>query len=270
VSAAGFATAFGGSGDPPQPMVNGVPLTQPGEAVPADELRRRAGVELLRQAAIRAGLLAAADAPAQHGVPSEAASQAIEVLLGDALPLPTPPDEAACRRYYAAQPERYATGEHAHLRHVLFAVTPGVDVVALRQRAEATLIDLRAAAPGEGDRFAAAAAEWSNCPSGARGGELGWLTATDCAPEFAREVYGRAEVGVLPRLVHSRHGLHVVEVRARQPGVVPPYEAVRDAVALALQQQAYVNAVQEVLLRLAAEAELQGVALDGSAVERTT
>ncbi len=249
--------------DAPPPAVNGVALAQPGEGLAAEELRRRAGIELLRQAAIAAGLLAADDPPPQQGVPSEAASEAIEALLGSLIELSEPDDEA-CRRHHAAQPERHAIGERVHLRHVLFAVTPGVDVVALRGRAEATLLDLRATARGEGERFAAVAAERSNCPSGARGGDLGWLAAVDCAPEFAREVYGHAEVGVLPRLVHSRHGLHVVEVLARQPGVVPPYEAVRDAVRLALQQQAWVNAVQQTLHRLAAAAELRGVDLDGA------
>ena len=109
------------------------------------------------------------------------------------------------------------------VRHVLFAVTPGVDLDALRKRAEACLIDLRARIRGEADRFAQAAAQLSNCPSGRDGGHLGWLTAAECAPEFAREVFGHTEVGVLPRLVRSRFGLHVVEVLAREAGSVPPY-----------------------------------------------
>src|SRR5690606_23445156 len=100
-------------------------------------------------------------------------------------------------------------GERARLRHVLFAVTPGLDVRALRLRAEALLLELRCADDG-GARFAEAARHWSNCPTGAQGGDLGWLTREDCAPEFAREVFGAQEVGVLARLVHSRFGLHVV------------------------------------------------------------
>jgi peptidyl-prolyl cis-trans isomerase C len=264
-AAAASAPAGALCGGAAPPAVNGVALAEAGEVLPAQELRRRAGVELLRQAAIAAGLLAADDPPPRHGVPSEAASEAIEAWLAGQIVLPEP-DDAACRRHHAANPGRHAVGERARLRHVLFAVTPGVDVVALRQRAEATLLDLRATTPADGDRFAAVAAERSNCPSGAQGGELGWLAADDCAPEFAREVYGHPEVGVLPRLVHSRHGLHVVEVLAREPGRVPPYEAVRDAVRLALQQQAWVNAVQQALHRLAAGAELHGVDLDGGAV----
>jgi peptidyl-prolyl cis-trans isomerase C len=158
------------------------------------------------------------------------------------------PDEAACRRHHAAQPARYAIGERARLRHVLFAVTPGVEVAALRSRAEACLIDLRAAGSERDARFAQAARELSNCPSGADGGDLGWLRAEDCAPEFAREVFcGPAEIGVLPRLVHSRFGLHVVEVLQREAGTTPPFEAVQPVLAQALRQQAWLSALQQYL-----------------------
>ena len=169
------------------------------------------------------------------------------------------PDEAACRRHHAANPARFAAGggERARLRHVLFAVTPGLDVAALRQRAEACLIDLRAAGAETDARFAKAARECSNCPSGAEAGDLGWVAPADCAPEFAREIFfGHAEVGVLPRLVHSRFGLHVVEVLQREAGEMPPFEAVQAAVAQSLRQQAYVTALRQYLQVLGAESPL--------------
>ena len=195
----------------PAARINGVALHAP-DAVPAPgELRQRACTELLRQAAQRAGLLAADDAPSPDGVISEAAASAIEALLDRELNIPEPSEEA-CMRHFAANEAAYRTGERVRARHILFAVTPGVDVVALRKRAEATLLDVRCHDGKAGDGFADAARTTSNCPSGADGGDLGWLCAADCAPEFAREIFGRPEVGVLPRLVHSRFGLHVVEV----------------------------------------------------------
>ncbi len=241
--------------------VNDVPLHRTDETTDADTLRQRACTELLRQAAIAAGLLGADDPPPHEGATSAAATAAIEMLLERDLQLPEPSEEA-CRRHYAAHTTRYAVGERVLARHVLFAVTPGVNVVALRQRAEACLLDLRCQAPGEGERFADVAAQTSNCPSGADGGALGWLSAADCAPEFARELFGLSEVGVLPRLVHSRFGLHVVEVLAREPGRVPDFETVRAAVGLALRQQAFVTALRQYLQLLAGQACIEGVELD--------
>jgi peptidyl-prolyl cis-trans isomerase C len=243
--------------------VNGVALHAADATLAQDELRQRACTELLRQAAQRAGRLAADDVPTPDGVISEAAASAIELLLDHSLSVPEP-DEDTCRRHYAANEAAYRSGERVLARHILFAVTPGVDVVLLRKRAEATLLDVRCHDGKASDRFANAARDSSNCPSGAQGGDLGWLSAADCAPEFARELFGHAEVGVLPRLVHSRFGLHVVEVLAREPGMTQSFDAVRGAVTMSLRQLAYVTALRQYLRLLAGEAEVKGVELNAA------
>lgn len=247
------------------PHVNGVALARADESLTAEELRQRACGELLRQAAVHAGLLSASDEAPVAGAMSEAASNAVEALLERELRLPEPSDDA-CRRHHAAQAARWTVGERVRARHVLFAVTPGTDVGALRQRAEACLLDLRCTEPGSPDRFPDVAERTSNCPSGERGGDLGWLGTGDCAPEFARELFGHAEVGVLPRLVHSRFGLHVVEVLAREPGTVPAFEAVRPAVAQSLRQQTFATALRQYLQLLAGQARVEGVDLAATAV----
>ena len=233
------------------------------EGLAQEELRQRACTELLRQAAQGAGLLDAGDAPSADGVISEAAAAAIDVLLERELVLPEP-SEDACRRHHAAHQARYRSGERVRVRHILFAVTPGVDVVALRKRAETALLDVRCHDGQSADGFSKSARELSNCPSGAGGGDLGWLEAGDCAPEFARELFGHAEVGVLPRLAHSRFGLHVVEVLEREPGVAQAFESVRGAVVTSMRQQAYVTALRQYLLLLAGGAAVEGVELDAS------
>jgi peptidyl-prolyl cis-trans isomerase C len=246
--------------------INGVALHAAGEPLSPEELRQRACTELLRQAAQAAGLLAASDSPSTDGVISEAAAGAIEALLEASVKVPEPSDEA-CRRHHAAHEASYRTGERVRVRHILFAVTPGVDVAALRKRAEPVFLDVRChdgRGSEVGGRFAEAARKWSNCPSGEQDGELGWLVSADCAPEFARELFGRVEVGVLPRLVHSRFGLHIVEVLEREPGVAQPFEAVRGAVAMALRQQSYVTALRQYLRLLAGQASVEGVELEAA------
>ena len=243
--------------------VGGVPLYRAGATLTTDELRQRACTELLRQAAQREGLIDAADAPGHDGVISAAASAAIETLLEFRLAIPEPADDA-CRRYYDAYARTYRTGERAHVRHILFAVVPGADIAALRNRAEASLLDVRCHDGKTGDGFARAAGECSNCPSGAAGGELGWLEAADCAPEFAREIFGQPQIGVLPRLVHSRFGFHVVEVVAREGGIAQPFAAVRGAVAMALRQQSFVTALRQYLRVLAGRTTVSGVDLDAA------
>ena len=52
-----------------------------------------------------------------------------EVLLPE-------PSEEACQRHYAANKPQHVIDQAVHLRHILFAVTPGVDVQKLAQRAD--------------------------------------------------------------------------------------------------------------------------------------
>ncbi len=241
--------------------INGVALNNASEHLSLETLRQRASTELLRQAAMRSGLLDPADAPTLNGVVSEAASQAIDAWLDAELKLPEPSEEA-CARHHAAHAARYCSGEKLRVRHILFAVTPGMDVVALRHRAETCLLDVRCHDGQTGDGFGRSARSLSNCPSGEHGGELGWLGPDDCAPEFARELFGHKQVGVLPRLVHSRFGLHVVEVLEREGGVQLPFEAVRGAVATALRQQAWVTALRQCMQLLAGQAQVEGAELD--------
>jgi peptidyl-prolyl cis-trans isomerase C len=245
------------------PAINGVALHDEHETPAAEELRQRACSELLRQAAIRTGLLLSSDPLPLNGVMTQAASDAIETLLDRELDSPAPDDDA-CRRYFDAHAAKFTQGERARVRHVLFAVTPGVDVNALRKRAEACLLDLRCEITPESTRFAEVAASTSNCPSGADGGHLGWLQERDCAPEFAREIFGKQDAGVLSRLVHSRFGLHVVEVLAREPGVIPPYEVVREAVAQTLERQRFTTSLRQYLQLLAGQAVIRGIELDAS------
>lgn len=248
-------------------LVNDVALNTADAPVTDDELRQRACTELLRQAAQHEGVLDADDAPSPDGVISEAAANAIETLLERKIVLP-PPSETACKRHFEANKAKYAIGEKVHLRHILFAVTQGIDVVALRNRAEHAMLDVRCykdtAEGAVEDRFAQRAGELSNCPSGAQGGDLGWLEDKDCAPEFAREIFGHNEVGVLPRLVHSRFGLHVVEVVERTPGNEPEFDAVKGAVAMSLQQNAYITALRQYIQILAGESHIEGVDIDAA------
>lgn len=257
------------------PSINGVSLINAaqGDCPDTEQLRQRAYAELLRQRAIRVGLLAADDPVPLAGVQSAQASAAIEQLLDRDVPLPSP-DDASCRRYFDGNPQQFSHGERLNLRHILFAVTDGVDVQALRQHAEKVLLTLRASAgQDQAELFATTAREQSNCPSSQQGGQLGWLRADDCAPEFAREVFhgaahgvsGQQAQGILPRLIHSRFGLHIIDVQAREPGITPSFEQALPEVRQRLAQQAYVTALRHYLIRLTSEAEVLDLDLESSA-----
>ena len=247
------------------PRINGVALLQPHETLSGHELLLRAHTELLRQEAVRQGRL---PAQAVDHAPelADTAQQAIEAMLDEAIVTPEP-DEAACLRTYQARKQHHVVGQSLHVRHILFAVTPGVDVHALAKRAESALLELsRKEVPPQ--RFEALARELSNCPSGAQGGDLGWLTPDDCAPELANELFFQSDsgwgMGVHPRLVHTRYGFHIIEVLGRRKGQQLTFEQVRDRIAHQLTQQARATALRQYMQLLVGQAQVEGIELQGS------
>lgn len=256
------------SGEPPAApaTINGIALHPAGQRPAEPELRELAWAELLRQEAVRQGRL-----PQRGGAEAPALQledrQAIETMLDGTVAVPRPTEEE-CRRYYDARREHYVEGRMVHLRHILFAVTSGVDVRALAERAEAVLLELSREGVDPA-RFAALARELSNCPSGAEGGDLGWIGPRDCAEELARELFGPANplpaTGLRPRLVRSRYGLHVVEVLGRKQGRQLGFDEVRERIAGQLGQQSRAKALHQYMQLLAGRAAIEGVSLEASA-----
>lgn len=246
----------------PAPVVasiNGVALHAPGEALPLPALRERAWAELLRQRAVAVGLLPARAGDVVEPLDAEEHAAIDELLLREVHT--PPPDEAACRRHYEANRRRFVEGQALHVRHILFAVTPRVDVHALTRRAEEALIELLRPDVPPG-RFEQMAAELSNCPSGAHGGDLGWIGPADCAPELANELFYQHDSclapGVHPRLVRTRFGLHIVRVVGRRPGRPIPFEQARQRIVRDLTLRARAAALEQYLRHLASQAHIVG------------
>ncbi|MBU0748951.1 MAG: peptidylprolyl isomerase [Gammaproteobacteria bacterium] len=245
--------------------INGIALHEAGEVLDEQSLRERACTELLRQQAVSAGLL-----PQYTGLsapePDDETRRAIESLLEAEVHSPEPGAEE-CRRHYEAHKRRFVVGQALHVRHILFAVTPGVPVNALAQRAEATLLELSRQGVSI-DRFAQLATELSNCPSSAQGGDLGWITPQDCAPELAKALFLQNDaiqsLGLHPRLVHSRFGLHIVEVLQRQEGRLPEFSELQEQIGARLALQSQATALRQYMQLLVGQAQVEGVELEGA------
>ena len=245
--------------------VNGIALHGVGEQPAPEALRERAHAELLRQQAVRLGGLPEQPVTlAPELGPAE--QEAIEAMLEREVLLPESSEEA-CQRHYAANKPQHVIDQAVHLRHILFAVTPGVDVQKLAQRAEAALHELmrKDAAPG---CFEQLAAELSNCPSSAQGGDLGWVGPHDCAPELAQVLFFQSEpgfgIGLHPRLVHSRYGFHIVELLERRKGRQLEFDAVRDSIAAQLALRARATAWRQYMMLLVGQSDIVGIELEGA------
>ncbi|MBN8966713.1 MAG: peptidyl-prolyl cis-trans isomerase, partial [Rhizobiales bacterium] len=145
-------------------------------------------------------------------------------------------------------------------RHILFQVTPQVNVPEMRARAEQALNELLR----EPDRFAAMAAELSNCPSGQHGGNLGQIGKGDTVPEFEKALFRLGPTGLLHELVKTRYGFHIVAIDQRIPGAAVPFELAHDRIAEHLRNAVEEKALRQYVSVLAGQAKVDGADLMGS------
>jgi peptidyl-prolyl cis-trans isomerase C len=221
------------------------------EADPAAAAARALAIrELLCQRAV-----------ALHLMPDGAALDdgVLDALLDRELRVPRPtPDD--CRHYYDAHPDRFRRNDIVYASHILFAVTGRTPLALLRRKAEETLA-LVLDDPG---RFGGLARERSNCPSARVDGSLGQLLRGDSAPEFERALFDTKATGILPRLINTRFGFHIVRIDRRADGEPVPFEAVRSDIAEFLQERVRHKATQQYIAILAAGATIEGVNLGGA------
>lgn len=227
--------------------VNGVAIT----ADAGVSIEFAAARELLRQRSVAAGLLE----PDTDN--EEEIIAAVENLLAREVTTPAP-TEAECRRYYEQHPGEFESGDLVFARHILFQVTPRVNVPEMRAQAEQTLNDLLR----EPDRFASVARELSNCPSGQQDGNLGQIGRGDTVPEFEKALFRLGPTGLLRDLVKTRFGFHIVAVDRRIPGRTVPFEAVRESIAERLKTTVEERALRQYVSFLAGQAEIAGVDLN--------
>ncbi|MFW8565415.1 peptidylprolyl isomerase [Orrella sp. 11846] len=251
-----------------QARINHVALHAVDELIDQDTLHERAHIEILRQRAVTLGLLT--DHQSDVFIEPDPDTQAaIETMLEQEVLTAQASDQEA-QRYYEANRQKYVVDQAIHARHILFAVTPGVNVQALANQAESVLMAIQAqqGQPEGLTAFEKAAAQYSNCPSSERGGDLGWLRPDECAPELAKaffqEASGLLPVGLHQRLIHSRFGLHIVEVLATRPGRQLDFEEVKQQVLLALEQRSRATALRQYMQILVAQTEVEGVTLKGT------
>ncbi|WP_353191930.1 peptidylprolyl isomerase [Pandoraea pnomenusa] len=203
--------------------------------------------ELLRQRARDLRLLSESDA-------ARASDDAIVDALFTRDVQVRHPTEAECRAYFHEHAGQFRVGDKVQASHILFALSAGVPLSSTLARAQMAL-DAVLAEPAS---FSSLAQTMSDCPSAREGGSLGMLARGSGAPEFELVLFCGDRLGVLPRLVNTRYGFHVVRIERRVKGRMPPFERVAERIAALLYQQARARALRHYVALLAGAAEISG------------
>lgn len=187
----------------------------------------------------------------------ETGDEALVRAVIEAHVQPEPPDDAACRAFYAANEQRFRAPNLYEASHILLPA-PSDDSAArgtARNFAEALLTEI-SADPRAFDRLAR---ENSACESAGNGGRLGQITTGDTVPEFDAALETLEEGSIGPEPIETRYGFHIIRLDARAVGDILPFDNVRPRIRDMLERAAWAQGARAFTARLLAEAEIEGV-----------
>jgi peptidyl-prolyl cis-trans isomerase C len=170
--------------------------------------------------------------------------------------------DAELQAAYQANQEQYRHGEMVGARHILIKVPPKAteeEKKQAREKIEAVRKDLLA-----GKDFQETAKAVSDCPSKARGGDLGYFGKGRMVPEFEKVAFTLKEGEISP-VVETQFGFHVIQVYGKKPPGVTPLEEVKKQVEGKVKSEKFNQAVSDYVgeLRKKAKVEILDPGLQG-------
>ncbi|MCH8498202.1 MAG: peptidylprolyl isomerase [Marinobacter sp.] len=169
------------------------------------------------------------------------------------------PDEAACERFFAANPARFRSPTLLAVSHILLAAAP--DDLEMRFEQETLAKAILSQLLDNPGRFTELARQHSACESRHQGGSLGQISRGQTVDEFERKVM-HMQPGLAAELVESRFGYHIVRVDQRIEGEPLPYEHVRHQIRHYLMESVTRRALRQSLQVLAMAYGVSGVDLE--------
>jgi peptidyl-prolyl cis-trans isomerase C len=154
----------------------------------------------------------------------------LEAQLGDNIAV----SEKETRAYYDGHLEDFKKPEQVRASHILIKVDPAATE---KTKAEArTKIESVQAKLKKGEDFGALAKEYSEGPSGPKGGDLGFFERGQMVKPFEEAAF-TMKPGQVSDLVETRFGYHLIKVTDRTPEGTMSYEEVKDRLEQFMEQQ---------------------------------
>jgi peptidyl-prolyl cis-trans isomerase SurA len=125
-------------------------------------------------------------------------------------------------RFYQQHKDRFMLPPEVRISQILIALSPGSELLAVRERAQQVFVLLK-----KGERFEELAARYSDGPEGRRGGSLGYIRPGDMLPQIQKAIE-RMDQGAVTDPIASPIGMHIIRVDDRKPPQFRPYEEVTE------------------------------------------
>ena len=135
-------------------------------------------------------------------------------------------DSEKVRHYYLTRREELAQPESVRLREILVSTEKSspAELPAREERARELLAKIR-----KGEKFEDLAREYSDAPTGADGGELGYFEPDKLAPAI-REAVGSLNTNGVSDAIRTQQGWLVLQLVEHRAAGVPPLEEAEDEI----------------------------------------
>lgn len=185
---------------------------------------------------------------------------AIRKLLADQIGGKIAVSEKESRAYYDSNLESFKKSEQVRASHILIKVDPGADEA---KKAEArTKIESLQAKLKNGEDFGALAKEYSEGPSGPKGGDLGFFGRGQMVKPFEETAF-TMKPGQVSGMVETRFGYHLIMVIERTPESTLSYEEVKDRLEQYLKQQKAQETIAAYVETLKGKAKIERFVKEG-------
>jgi peptidyl-prolyl cis-trans isomerase C len=177
----------------------------------------------------------------------------IEALLDAELKDVKKVDPEDVSAFYRDHPESFRSPEQVRASHILIAVEAGASE---EQRAQKKLqLESLKAQIEKGADFGQLAGENSDCPSKARGGDLGYFQRGKMVKPFEDAAFA-LKVGEMSEIVETQFGYHLVKVTDHQDPKEATLDEVKGQIEMLLKREARNAAIGEYVSKLRESAEI--------------
>ena len=162
--------------------------------------------------------------------------------------------EKEIKAYYESRLNLFKQPEQVKASHILIKVDPK----AKESEKEDALKKIRDIQKKQvkGDDFAKLAKEYSQGPSNAKGGDLGYFKRGQMVPAF-EEVAFKLKPGEVSDIVKTRFGYHLIKVVDKKPESTVPYEEIKDRLGQYLKQEKVQKEIKQLVEKLRKEAKVE-------------
>ncbi len=162
--------------------------------------------------------------------------------------------EPEIKAFYDGHPDYFKVNEQAKASHILIKVPANADdAQKAKAKKEIEGIQLKLK---NGESFAELAKSSSQCPSSAKGGDLGFFRRGQMVKPFEDAAFA-LEPGQTSDIVETEFGYHLIQLAEKKPAGTVPYEEAKTKISEFLKQQQMETSIKQYLESLRASAKIK-------------